>query len=84
MPAGPRLFNEAVHAGPGHLAYVNAYDRKPAYDPGSDMATLRARTEHSTLTWLFEQMLEQAGFAIRDRRLCESRIYAEYTCVRRS
>lgn len=40
------------------------------------------RTEHSTFTWLFEPMLIQAGFEIRDVTYSESRIYADYTCVR--
>lgn len=40
------------------------------------------RTEHSTFRWLFEPMLERAGFRIVD---AEFRIglYGAYTCVRR-
>jgi hypothetical protein len=39
------------------------------------------REEHSTFTWLFEPMLRQAGFAIREATYSDSRIYADYTCV---
>lgn len=37
------------------------------------------RTEHSTFTWLFEPMLEHAGFAILDREYVRG-AYAAYTC----
>jgi len=40
------------------------------------------REEHSTFTWLFEPMLAQAGFEVRDATYSDSRIFAEYTCVR--
>lgn len=40
------------------------------------------RTEHSTFTWLFEPMLEHAGFEILDRRY-DRGAYAAYTCRRR-
>ena len=40
------------------------------------------REEHSTFTWLFEPMLVQAGFEVRDATYSDSRIFAEYTCVR--
>jgi ubiquinone/menaquinone biosynthesis C-methylase UbiE len=40
------------------------------------------RDEYSTFTWLFEPMLRQAGFELRDATYASSRIYAEYTCVR--
>jgi SAM-dependent methyltransferase len=42
------------------------------------------RDEYSTFTWLFEPMLRQAGFEIRDATYAESRMYAEYTCIRHS
>ncbi len=38
--------------------------------------------EHSTFTWLFEPMLTQAGFEIREATFSDSRIYADYTFVR--
>ncbi len=37
------------------------------------------RTEHSTFTWLFEPMLEHAGFEILDRAY-DRGAYAAYTC----
>ncbi len=40
------------------------------------------REEYSTFAWLFESMLERAGFKIRERECSDSRIYATYTCVR--
>jgi ubiquinone/menaquinone biosynthesis C-methylase UbiE len=41
------------------------------------------RTEHSTFTWLFEPMLAQAGFEIREATYTPSQTHASYTCVRR-
>lgn len=40
------------------------------------------RDAHSTCPWLFEPMLMQAGFEVRDAMYSDSRISAEYTCVR--
>ena len=40
------------------------------------------REEYSTFTWLFEPMLQEAGFEIQEATYSGSRIYAEYTCVR--
>ncbi len=40
------------------------------------------RDEYSTFTWLFEPMLVQAGFEVREATYSESRIYADYVCVR--
>lgn len=39
--------------------------------------------EHSTFSWLFEAMLEAAGFDIEERHF-EASVYASYTCTRRS
>ena len=41
------------------------------------------RTEHSTFTWLFEPMLEHAGFEILDRAYVRG-AYAAYTCRART
>jgi SAM-dependent methyltransferase len=53
MRLPPWLFDEATHAGPEHLdeAYVDAYDRKSAYNPTHDVAQLRnlGLDESSTL-----------------------------------
>jgi ubiquinone/menaquinone biosynthesis C-methylase UbiE len=40
------------------------------------------RTEHSTFRWLFEPMLETAGFEIESAEYSAS-VYATYTCTRR-
>ncbi|WP_111602115.1 class I SAM-dependent methyltransferase [Streptomyces sp. Amel2xB2] len=40
------------------------------------------RTEHSTFRWLFEPMLEAAGFEIADVSF-EHPVFGAYTCVRR-
>jgi len=40
------------------------------------------RTEHSTFRWLFEPMLDHAGFDVLDVR-SQRGFYAAYTCRRR-
>ena len=40
------------------------------------------RDEHSTFTWLFEPMLERAGFEIQTATYDESKVFAAYTCIR--
>jgi len=40
------------------------------------------REEHSTFTWLLEDMLERAGFAVQAKEYSDSQIYAAYTCTR--
>ena len=40
------------------------------------------REEYSTYTWLFEPMLERAGFSIDDSWYSDSGVYARYTCRR--
>ena len=54
----------------------------PTPDAGftrADLA-LHIRTEYSTFSWLFEPMLERAGFEILDVRHRPSRTYAAYVC----
>jgi 2-polyprenyl-3-methyl-5-hydroxy-6-metoxy-1,4-benzoquinol methylase len=48
---------------------------------GEDFAT-HIRTEHSTYTWLLEEMLERTGFEVLDREV-RAAVYATYTCLRR-
>jgi SAM-dependent methyltransferase len=52
MQLAPWSFDETAHAGPEHLdvTYVEAYDRKSAYDPARDVAWLRARGLDETST----------------------------------
>jgi SAM-dependent methyltransferase len=40
------------------------------------------RDEHSTFSWLLEDMLERTGFEIRERWVSPVRTYAAYACVR--
>jgi ubiquinone/menaquinone biosynthesis C-methylase UbiE len=40
------------------------------------------REEHSTFSWLLEEMLERASFQIRQADYDSLRIYAAYTCVK--
>jgi SAM-dependent methyltransferase len=40
------------------------------------------REEYSTFSWLLEAMMEQAGFAIQQVEYSDSRIFADYVCVR--
>ena len=41
------------------------------------------RDEHSTFSWLFEPMLERAGFEIAEAEYDARRIFAWYVCVKR-
>jgi hypothetical protein len=43
---------------------------------------IHLREEHSTYRWLFEPMLEKAGFEILDAQPIASRVYTSYTCVK--
>jgi ubiquinone/menaquinone biosynthesis C-methylase UbiE len=43
---------------------------------------IHLREEYSTFTWLFEPMLMQAGFEVREANYSDSRMYAAYTCIR--
>jgi ubiquinone/menaquinone biosynthesis C-methylase UbiE len=40
------------------------------------------RTEHSTFTWLFEEMLRHTGFEVVEAWSAESQVYARYVCRR--
>jgi hypothetical protein len=40
------------------------------------------REEHSTFTWLFEPLLEQAGFEIATRDYGAVGAYADYVCLK--
>lgn len=43
---------------------------------------IHLREEYSTYRWLFEPMLEQAGFEIREAQPIPSKVYTSYTCVK--
>ena len=40
------------------------------------------RDEYSTFSWLLEPMMERAGFAIQQVEYSDSRIFADYVCVK--
>jgi SAM-dependent methyltransferase len=40
--------------------------------------------EHSTYSWLLEPMITRAGFDIQDVVYSESRVFAAYTCIKRT
>ena len=41
------------------------------------------REEHSTFSWVLEQMLERSGFEITDARHADSKTFSAYTAVKR-
>jgi ubiquinone/menaquinone biosynthesis C-methylase UbiE len=41
------------------------------------------REEYSPFSWLLDEMLDRAGFTIREAHHYESRVYSAYTCVKR-
>jgi hypothetical protein len=54
----------------------------PARGWTADELAEHVRLEHSTYSWLFEPMLERAGFRILDRHYVRA-AYGAYTCRRR-
>lgn len=60
---------------------ANAPDDPSTAYTREDLAE-HVRTEHSTFRWLFEPMLEAAGFEIAGVSF-ERSVYAAYTCVKR-
>jgi 2-polyprenyl-3-methyl-5-hydroxy-6-metoxy-1,4-benzoquinol methylase len=87
-PGGVLLLHDLVYdvEPSAAVAVLGRWIAGGASDPvdgytGEDFAT-HIRTEHSTYTWLLEQMLERTGFEILDREV-RARVYATYTCVRR-
>jgi SAM-dependent methyltransferase len=63
--------------------WFSSAPRDPAQGWTADELSEHVRTEYSTFTWLFEPMLERAGFDIREKVLSENKIFAAYFCVRR-
>jgi hypothetical protein len=41
------------------------------------------REEYSPINWLLDEMLDRAGFTIREALHYKSRIYSAYTCMKR-
>jgi SAM-dependent methyltransferase len=72
---------DANHALEAALGQFTATDP----DDGWTRAELaeHIRDEHSTFTWLFEPMLERAGFDIADADYSDDQMVARYVCRRR-
>ena len=52
----------------------------PARGWTADELAEHIRSEHSTFSWLLEEMLDRVGFDVIDRRHSESQVYSSYTC----
>jgi FkbM family methyltransferase len=67
-------------------AVVEAWLAGAAEDPQAGWTRTELEThlreEYSTFTWLFDEMLRRAGFAIHEASSTQSQIYAAYTCIR--
>lgn len=86
-PGGLLRIHDLVYDfAPAEAAEVFAawFDRA-ATDPAAgytrDDYAEHIRTEHSTFTWLFEPMLDAAGFDVVEAE--RQQVFAAYTCVRR-
>ncbi len=73
---------EAAEAPAALSAWFAGAPEDPADGWTGDQLAEHVREEHSTFTWLLEDMLGHVGFEIADRWLSPSRTYAAYTCVR--
>lgn len=88
-PGGVLLLRDLVYNfDPGEAAgAVEAWLSRAAARPedGWTRAELAEHlySEYSTYTWLFEPLLERAGFLIRDVQTPSQSPYAAYTCVKR-
>lgn len=49
---------------------------------GAELAE-HVREEHSTFSWLLEEILERAGFEVAESSFSESRVFAAYLCAKR-
>jgi SAM-dependent methyltransferase len=89
-PGGALLLQDIVYSfDPAEAASVieQWLDHAPT-DPArgwtADELAEHIRSEHSTFSWLLEQMLDRVGFDVTDRLYSGSRVYASYTCRLRS
>jgi len=76
LSCGPDEVQSVIEAGLANAA--------ASADRGWTRAELEThlREEHTTFTWLFETMLEHAGFEIREASYAESRTHTGYVCAR--
>ena len=88
-PGGTLLLEDIVYSfAPSEAASViQPWLEGAMADPGrgwtADELAVHVRSEHSTFSWLLEQILDRDGFDITDYRYSESRVYASYACRRR-
>jgi SAM-dependent methyltransferase len=72
---------EPAAAGERIPAWLAGAVDDPAQGWTADELVEHLRTEYSTYSWLFEPMLERAGFEILDREYVRA-AYGAYTCRR--
>jgi SAM-dependent methyltransferase len=87
-PGGTLLLEDIVYSfAPSEAASViEPWLAGATEDPGqgwtADELAEHVRREHSTFSWLLEQILDRVGFDIADYQYSESQVYASYTCRR--
>jgi SAM-dependent methyltransferase len=64
-------------------AFVASGAEIPADGWTQDELAAHVADEHSTFSWLLEEMLQRAGFELEDVQYDESKIFAAYVAVRR-
>jgi SAM-dependent methyltransferase len=88
-PGGTLLLEDIVYSfAPSEAASViEPWLEGATADPDrgwtADELAEHVRSEHSTFSWLLEQILDRVGFDIADYQYSESRVHAFYTCRRR-
>ena len=85
-PGGALILQDIVYSfAPSRAAVViEQWLERAPIDPArgwtADELAEHVRSEHSTFSWLLEEILDRAGFDIIDREYSESQVYASYTC----
>jgi ubiquinone/menaquinone biosynthesis C-methylase UbiE len=63
-------------------AWLQAAPGKPKGGWTRSELEIHLRQEYSTFSWLLEPMLHRAGFVIEEATYADSRVFAEYVCVK--
>jgi SAM-dependent methyltransferase len=63
-------------------AWLQAAPGKPTDGWTRSELEIHLRQEYSTFSWLLEPMLHRAGFVIQEATYADSRVFAEYVCVK--
>lgn len=63
-------------------AWLAGASTQPGVGWGRTELETHLRAEYSTFSWLLEPMMERAGFAIQQIEYSDSRIFADYVCVK--